>query len=277
MGGKVTITTLLEKKKLKKPITMLTAYDFSLAKAVDLSGVDCILVGDSLGNVVLGYEHTLQVTMEDMLHHVQAVARGAKRAMIVADMPFLSCHLTTAESIRNAGSLIQAGAHAVKIEGGGAQVTGTVEAIVEAGIPVMGHIGLTPQRVLQLGGYKVQGKEEAEAGLLFQEAKSLEAAGAFAVVLECIPARLAERITTGIGIPTIGIGAGPYCDGQVLVTYDLLGINDTPTPKFVKKYADLHAAVQEALQTFVAEVNEGIFPDLEHSYTGQKEKICKLY
>ena len=242
-------------------ISVLTAYDFFSAKLLDECEIDIILVGDSLGNVILGYDDTTKVTMEDMLHHTSAVSRGVKRALIVADMPFLSYHLGEYKAIENAGKLIsQGGANAVKLEGG-SEVAETVQSIVNAGIPVMGHIGLTPQSVNQLGGYGVQGKTEAQANKLIEDAKKLEACGAFAIVLECIPSELAEKITKSITIPTIGIGAGANCDGQVLVTHDMLGICGGYVPSFVKKYANLDVNIKEAITQYINEVKSGEFPE----------------
>jgi 3-methyl-2-oxobutanoate hydroxymethyltransferase len=275
--SKVT-TALLKDKKLKnQKISMLTAYDYSLAGMVDAAGIDMILVGDSLGMVVLGYESTLPVTMEDMIHHTKAVARAAKNSMVVADMPFLSYHVSRKESVRNAGRLIQeGGAHAVKLEGGQERVD-TVKAIIDAQIPVVAHIGLTPQSVNQFGGFKVQGKDLETANKLIADAKSLEAAGAFCIVLECVPALLAKRITEEVGVPTIGIGAGQYCDGQVLVINDMLGMFTGHIPKFVKKFADLQPKIIEALTAYKEEVEAGTFPSNEYAFTISDEVLEKLY
>ncbi|HPF43451.1 MAG TPA: 3-methyl-2-oxobutanoate hydroxymethyltransferase [Syntrophomonadaceae bacterium] len=275
--SKVT-TALLKDKKLKnQKISMLTAYDYSLAGMVDAAGIDMILVGDSLGMVVLGYESTLPVTMEDMIHHTKAVARAAKNSMVVADMPFLSYHVSRKESVRNAGRLIQeGGAHAVKLEGGQERVD-TVKAIIDAQIPVVAHIGLTPQSVNQFGGFKVQGKDLETANKLIADAKSLEAAGAFCIVLECVPALLAKRITEEVGVPTIGIGAGQYCDGQVLVINDMLGMFTGHIPKFVKKFADLQPKIIEALTAYKEEVEAGTFPSDEYAFTISDEVLEKLY
>ena len=248
---------------------MLTAYDASFARLVDDAGVDMILVGDSLGNVVLGYESTVPVTMEEMLHHARAVRRGCSRALLVGDMPFLSYQVSIPEAIANAGRFMkEAGCDAVKVEGG-EEVAETVRAVVRAGIPVMGHIGLTPQTAGQLGGYKVQGRDIDSARRLLAAARALAEAGAFAVVMECIPDRLAKVISEAIAIPTIGIGAGPWCDGQVLVTHDLLGMYDKFVPSFVKKYARLAPQIKEALAAFREEVESGVFPDADHSFTMQ--------
>ncbi len=275
--SKVTTALLKEKKLKNQKISMLTAYDYSLAGMVDAAGIDMILVGDSLGMVVLGYESTLPVTMEDMIHHTKAVARAAKNSMVVADMPFLSYHVSRKESVRNAGRLIQeGGAHAVKLEGGQERVD-TVKAIIDAQIPVVAHIGLTPQSVNQFGGFKVQGKDLETANKLIADAKSLEAAGAFCIVLECVPALLAKRITEEVGVPTIGIGAGQYCDGQVLVINDMLGMFTGHIPKFVKKFADLQPKIIEALTAYKEEVEAGTFPSDEYAFTISDEVLEKLY
>ncbi|HNX28839.1 MAG TPA: 3-methyl-2-oxobutanoate hydroxymethyltransferase [Syntrophomonadaceae bacterium] len=271
-------TALLKDKKLKnEKITMLTAYDYSLAGMVDSAGIDMILVGDSLGMVVLGYESTLPVTMEAMIHHTKAVARAAKNSMVVADMPFLSYHVSREESVRNAGRFIQeGGAHAVKLEGGQERVD-TVKAIIDAQIPVVAHIGLTPQSVNQLGGFKVQGKDLETANKLIADAKALESAGAFCIVLECVPALLAKRITEELSIPTIGIGAGQYCDGQVLVINDMLGMFTGHIPKFVKKFTNLQPMIMEALIAYKTEVEAGTFPSDEYTFTISDEVLEKLY
>src|SRR5438046_6440063 len=235
---RVTVPAIKAMKRAQR-IGMLTAYDFPTAKIADAAGTDVILVGDSLGMVVLGYPATLSVTVDDMLHHVRAVARGSQHALIVGDMPYLSYHVSVEESVRNAGRFIQAGAHAVKVEGGKASRIKTIGAILDAEIPVMGHIGLTPQSVNVLGGFKLQGKNADDARRLIDEALALEQAGCFSIVLECVPSELASMITERVSIPTIGIGAGPSCDGQVLVFHDLLGLYDAHTPKFVRRYASL--------------------------------------
>src|SRR5688572_7187153 len=249
--------------KGKSRIGMLTAYDYPSAKVADAAGADILLVGDSLGMVVLGYPDTLSVTVEDMLHHTRAVARGAKTALLVGDMPYLSYHVSLEESVRNAGRFIQAGAHAVKVEGAKASRIKTIEAILDAEIPVMGHIGLTPQSVNALGGFKLQGKNAEDARRLLDEAVALERAGCFSIVLECVPSELAAMITEQVTIPTIGIGAGPSCDGQVLVYHDVLGMYDGHTPKFVRKYANAGADMQTALEAFLSDVRDGKFPDEE--------------
>lgn len=275
--AKVTTATLKAKKANGEKITMLTSYDYATAAMVDEAGIDLILVGDSLGMVVLGYENTLAVTMEDMLHHTRAVTRAVKNVMVVGDMPFLSYHISREESVRNAGRFIkEAGAHAVKLEGGKERVD-TVKAVIDAQIPVMGHIGLTPQSVNQLGGFKVQGKDVETARKLIEDAKALEKAGVFSLVLECVPTPLARKITEEISIPTIGIGAGPYCDGQVLVINDMLGMFKGHIPKFVKKYAHLEPIIMEALKAYKREVEMGIFPDEEHSFGLSDDVLEKLY
>jgi 3-methyl-2-oxobutanoate hydroxymethyltransferase len=262
---KVTTRTFREKKERGEPITMLTAYDYPTASAMDQAGVDSILVGDSLAMVVLGYETTLPVTMEEMLHHCRAVSRGAKIALLVGDMPFMSYQISVEEAVRNAGRFLQQGnMDAVKLEGGRERVD-AVRAITGAGIPVMGHLGLTPQSVNQLGGFRAQGKTATAAKRLLEDALLLEEAGCFSIVLESVPARLGELVSQHIGIPTIGIGAGVGCDGQVLVTHDLLGLFDRFTPKFVKKYADFHAEMQRAFGEYIEDVQTKAFPAAEHS------------
>jgi len=266
-SAKVTIPGLKQMKQEGRKITMLTAYDYPTAVLLDKAGIDILLVGDSLGMVVLGYENTLPVTMDEMLHHTKAVKRGCKRGLIVGDMPFLSFNVDSTQAIENAGRFIkEGGAEAVKLEGATEPVLRTIRCLVEAGIAVMGHIGLTPQLVHQMGGFKVQGREKESAELLIEGAGKLEDAGAFALVLEGIPADLARIITQKLSIPTIGIGAGPHCDGQVLVTHDLLGLSGAPKPKFVKQYASLHPLILSALSSFRQEVLEGKFPTDEYSY-----------
>jgi 3-methyl-2-oxobutanoate hydroxymethyltransferase len=264
---KITTAALQAKKERGEIITMLTAYDYATALAVDRAGLDAILVGDSLGMVVLGYDNTLPVTMEDMLHHCRAVARGARHALLVGDMPFMSYQATPADAVRNAGRFLQEGGmDTVKLEGG-REVAEAVEAIVSAGIPVMGHLGLTPQAVHKLGGFKVQGRTAAAARRLIEDAHILADAGCYAIVLEAIPDRVAELVSERIPVPTLGIGAGPGCDGQVLVTHDLLGLFDRFTPKFVKKYADLHAEMARAFAEYRDEVSRHAFPAPEHTHT----------
>lgn len=263
---KVTTVSLKEMKQQGKKITMLTCYDYSTSLIMNEAGIDVLLVGDSLGMVILGYENTLPVTMEEMLHHTKAVKRGNSRALLVADMPYLSYQLKKKDAIKNAGRFIkEGGAEAVKVEGG-REMMKTIRAMLAADIPVMGHIGLMPQAVHKLGGYKVQGRQESQAKILLQEAKILEEAGVFTIILESIPWELARKITETISIPTIGIGAGKYCDGQVLVVNDMLGLYQKFTPKFVKKYADLETVIKKAFTDFKKEVEEEKFPDEEHSY-----------
>jgi len=275
--ARVTTATLRDKKAKQEKISMLTSYDYSTAGLVDQAGLDMILVGDSLGMVVLGYENTLAVTMDDMVHHTRAVVRGTKNAMVVADMPFLSYHVSAKEAVRNAGRFIQeGGAQAVKLEGGVERVE-AVKAILDAQIPVMGHIGLTPQSVNQFGGFKVQGKDLETARKLLRDAQALDKAGVFSIVLECVPSALAKKITEEVSVPTIGIGAGPYCDGQVLVINDMLGMFSDYVPKFVKKYVDLQPLIIEALKSYKKEVEEGSFPGPEHGFTISDDVLDKLY
>ncbi|PJB49982.1 MAG: 3-methyl-2-oxobutanoate hydroxymethyltransferase [Chloroflexi bacterium CG_4_9_14_3_um_filter_45_9] len=263
---RVTITEIKEMKQRKEKIPMLTAYDYVTAKIVDEAGVPLILVGDSLGMVILGYETTIPVTMEEMLHHTKAVVRGARRALIVADMPFMTYHISVSEALRNAARFIQeGGAQAVKLEGGKI-VAETVKRIVDCGIPVMAHIGVTPQSIYQLGGYKVQGKTPELAKILLKDARILGEAGAFSLVLECVPAPLARVITQAINIPTIGIGAGPDCDGQVQVISDILGLFTEFVPKHAKQYAKLASEMKTAVANYVAEVKSHTFPTMEHSF-----------
>lgn len=273
---KVTTRTLRLKKRRAEPITMLTAYDYATALAVDKAGIDSILVGDSLGMVVLGYENTLPVTMEDMLHHCKAVARGAKTALLVGDMPFMSYQVSVKQAVRNAGRFLQeAGMDAVKLEGGRERAD-AIRAITSAGIPVMGHLGLTPQSVHQLGGFRAQAKEAAAAKTLLEDALILQEAGCFALVLEAIPARLAELVSKQLEIPTIGIGAGVGCDGQVLVTHDLLGLFDLFTPSFVKKYANLHEVMYDAITAYKDDVDRQLFPASEHT-TDMKDDAWEAF
>ncbi len=267
MPKKINITDIIAMKSAGEKITMLTAYDAGFARLLDGMGIDLLLVGDSLGMVLLGYESTVPVTMEEMLHHARAVARGTERALVIGDMPFMSYQVSPEEAIINGGRFLkEAGCDAVKLEGG-CEVADTVGALVRAGIPVMGHIGLTPQTAGQLGGYRVQGKDAESARRLLADAGALEDAGAFAVVLECIPAELAGIISESVTIPTIGIGAGAHCDGQVLVTHDLLGVFEKPVPSFVKKYINLAPQIKEAVASFASEVRGGGYPDDEHSFT----------
>ena len=264
---KITTHTFRLKKQRGEPLTMLTAYDYPTARAVDLAGMDSILVGDSLGMVVLGYDNTLPVTMEEMLHHCRAVSRGASKALLIGDMPFMSYQVSVEDAVRNAGRFLQeAGMDAVKLEGGRDRLE-AVKAILGAGIPVLGHLGLTPQSIHLIGGFKTQGKSADTAEILLEDALLLEAAGCFGLILESVPDRVAALITKRLKIPTIGIGAGRGCDGQVLVTHDLLGLFDKFTPKFVKRYADLHEKIQIALNNYQKDVLEGLFPTEEHSFT----------
>lgn len=273
----VTVETFAKAKVNGGKLTMLTAYDYSFARLVDESGVDAILVGDSLGMVMLGYEDTLRVTMEDIIHHSRAVARGAKRAMVVADLPFMSYTVSVAQAVANAGRLVQEGyAKAVKLEGG-VSVAPQIRAIVEAGVPVMAHIGLTPQAVNAFGGFKVQGKSEETARKLLDDAKAVQEAGAFSVVLECIPEKLARKITETLSIPTIGIGGGVHCDGQILVYQDMIGLYGGFTPKFVKPYAAVGDTIKEAFAAYVAEVKSGAFPGPEHAFAIADDVLEKLY
>ncbi len=262
--------TLAEIRLMKtegKKISMLTAYDGSMARLLSNCGVDILLVGDSLGMVMLGYESTVPVTMDEMLHHTKAVRRGAPDSFIIADMPYGANHTGKRDAVRNGIRFLkEAGCDAIKLEGGLA-MCGIVRALVDAGVPVMAHIGLTPQTASQLGGYKLQGKGIEDAKRLLAEAKGLEEAGAFGLLIECIPDKLAQVITESLAIPTIGIGAGVHCDGQVLVTHDLLGMFDKFTPKFVKKYADLSPVIKESIQQYTTEVKEGVYPGPEHSFS----------
>ncbi len=266
MDKKLTIQDIVMMKASGEKISMLTAYDTSFAGLIDAAGIDMVLVGDSLGMVLLGYDSTIPVTMEEMLHHCRAVSRGVKRAVLVGDMPFMSYQVSENEAITNAGRFLkEAGCDAVKLEGG-TEMCSKVKAIVTAGISVMGHIGLTPQTASQLGGYKVQGKDLDSARILLQSARDLEAAGAFSLVLECIPAQLSEAITRAVSIPTIGIGAGKHCDGQVLVTHDLVGMFEKFIPSFVKQYTSLAPEIKKAVATYNEEVKSSTFPDEEHSF-----------
>ena len=274
---KNTTTSIMQMKHSGNKISMLTAYDYTTARLLDEAGVNTILVGDSLGNVVLGYEDTISVTMEDMIHHSAAVARGAKNALVVTDMPFMSYQTGVYDAVVNAGRLMKEGrAGAVKLEGG-AEICPQIEAIVAAGIPVVSHLGLTPQSINAFGGFKVQGKTEAAAKKLIEDAKAIEAAGAFAVVLECVPAKLAKLVTDSIQIPTIGIGAGAGCDGQVLVIYDMLGMFSDFKPKFVKHFAHAGDVIREAVKSYIEEIDNGTFPAEEHCYKIDDEIIEKLY
>ncbi len=272
-----TVTTFAKAKTNGDKLTMLTAYDYSTAKLIDASGIDAILVGDSLGNVMLGYDDTISVTMEDMIHHGAAVARGASESMVVIDMPFMSYQTSVYDALVNAGRLMKEGrANAVKLEGG-SEVAPQIKAIVDVGIPVMAHIGLTPQSINAFGGFKVQGKDELAAKKLIEDALAVQEAGAFAVVLECVPEKLAELVTKKLSIPTIGIGAGAGCDGQILVYADMLGMFSDFTPKFVKRFAETGSIMKEAFEAYVAEVKAGTYPTKEHTYAINDDIIEKLY
>ena len=274
---KNTVSTFREQKAKGEKISMLTVYDYSTAKLMDEAGINGILVGDSLGMVMLGYEDTLPVTMEDMIHHTAAVCRGAKNTLVVGDMPFMSYQVSVEEAVYNAGRLMKEGrCQAVKLEGG-ASVCPQIRAITNASIPVMAHIGLTPQSINAFGGFKVQCKSEEAAKKLLEDAKAVEEAGAFAVVLECVPAKLAELISKSISIPTIGIGAGAGCDGQILVYQDMLGLFSDFTPKFVKKYANVGEVMTQAFRDYIADVQEGSFPAPEHTFAISEDVIKKLY
>lgn len=274
---KNTVVTFKQAKKKGEKLTMLTAYDYSTAKLIEQAGINSILVGDSLGMVCLGYEDTLSVTMEDMIHHTKAVARGAKDTLIIADMPFMSYQTSVYDAVVNAGRLIKEGrANAVKLEGG-KEVCPQIEGIVKASIPVCAHIGLTPQSVNAFGGFKVQGKGEEAARKLLEEARAVEEAGAFAVVLECVPQELAALITEKISIPTIGIGAGAGCDGQVLVYQDMLGMYADMAPKFVKIFANVGQEMQNGFARYKQEVQEGSFPAREHTFSMDTDMLSRLY
>jgi len=273
---RVTIGELKEMKQRGEKIPMLTAYDYATAKLIDEAGMPLILVGDSLGMVILGYESTIPVTMEEMLHHTKAVVRGTKHALVIGDMPFMSYHVDTSEALYNAGRFIQeGGAQAVKLEGG-ERVAEVMHRVVECGIPVMGHIGLTPQSIHQLGGFKVQGKTREAAVRLLKDARALEEAGAFAIVLESIPAPLSKIITEKVNIPTIGIGAGPWCDGQVQVISDLLGLFTEFVPKHAKQYVKLSDFIKKAVMDYLAEVKAGAFPTKKESYTMDESLLAGL-
>lgn len=266
---KVTTQTLLDMKRRGEKIAMLTAYDYPTAIIEDRAGVDVILVGDSLGMAVLGYENTIPVTLEEIVHHTRAVSRARPRAMVVGDLPFMTYQAGVSDAVRNAGRLIkEGGAEAVKLEGG-KRMEAVVRAIIDAAIPVMGHLGLTPQSLHQMGGYRVQGRDPETAGRLVEEARLLESCGCFSIVIEGMPWQLARRITEAVSIPTVGIGAGPHCDGQVLVVNDLLGLDEAFAPKFVKRYAEVGKQMGSAFDEYIRDVKEGRFPDLEHSYSSE--------
>jgi 3-methyl-2-oxobutanoate hydroxymethyltransferase len=276
MEKKVTIADLLHKKKAGEKITMMTAYDYPSARLVDEVGMDTILVGDSLAMVMLGYESTVPVTMDEMIHHCKAVVRGAKRGFIIGDMPFMSYQVGVEKAVENAGRFLkEGGCDSVKLEGG-TDMAPVVKAIVRAGIPVCGHVGLTPQTATLLSGFKVQGKDADSARSLIQSAKDIEEAGAFMLVMEAIPDLLASKITNELRIPTIGIGAGKDCDGQVLVYHDLVGLFERFTPKFVKRYAHLSPMIRDALLRYKEEVEKGIFPGPEHTFSMKREEADKI-
>jgi len=273
---RVTIQQIKEMKEQGKIIPMLTAYDYTTARMIDETGVPLILVGDSLGMVVLGYESTIPVTMEEMLHHTKAVVRGTKQALVVGDMPFMTYHTDMAQALTNAARFIQeAGCQAIKLEGG-VTVADKVKRIIECGIPVMGHIGLTPQSINQLGGYKVQGKTSGAAQQLLDDARALEEAGVFSIVLECVPAGLSELITKKVNVPTIGIGCGPWCDGQVQVISDILGLLGDFVPKHAKQYVKLEEMIKGAIDTYVSEIQAGTFPTQKESFTMDKSVLKEL-
>ena len=274
---KNTIITFKQSKQQGRKISMLTAYDYSTAKLMDEAGINAILVGDSLGNVVLGYEDTLSVTMEDMIHHGAAVARGAKNAMVVVDMPFMSYQASEKDADEKAGRQKKEGRATAEKQEGGKEESPQVKAVTEAGIPVMGHLGLTPQSINALGGHRVQGKTQQAAQKLLDDARALQEAGAFAVVLECVPEKLADKVTKELEIPTIGIGAGSGCDGQVLVYQDMLGMFSDFTPKFVKKFANVGQVMKEAFKSYIDEMQQGSFPSQEHCYSIDDDIIEKLY
>lgn len=274
---KKTVLTFAEAKEQGEKLTMLTAYDYSTAKLIDGAGIDAILVGDSLGNVVLGYEDTLSVTVEDMIHHGAAVSRGAKEALVVIDMPFMSYQTSVYDAVVNAGRLMKEGrAGAVKLEGG-KEVCPQIKAITDAGIPVMAHLGLTPQSINAFGGFKVQGKTEVAAKKLIEDALAVQEAGAFALTLECVPDKLARLITNKLDIPTIGIGAGNGCDGQVLVYADMLGMFSDFTPKFVRRFAETGQVMTDAFKAYIAAVKDGSYPEEKHTYKIDDDVIEKLY
>lgn len=276
MNSKFTVANFKESKKTGRKISMLTAYDYPTAKILDEAGVDSILVGDSLGMVVLGYEDTTRVTMDDMVYHVKAVSRGAKRALVISDMPFLSYHTGKHDSVRNAGRLVlEGGCKAVKLEGG-EEIVEDVKAIISAGIPVIGHLGYTPQSINVFGGHKAQGKDLETARKIYRDALLLQKAGVFAIVLECVPYKVAEFISKRLDIPTIGIGSGPDCDGQVLVIQDLTGMFRDFTPKHVKKYLDMGSAIEGAVKSYIDEVQKGVFPTEKNSFIVDEAVVKEL-
>ena len=277
MNKKFTIKSFQKAKNEGRAISMLTAYDYSMAKILDEAGIDSLLVGDSLGMVVQGHDSTISVTVDDMIYHAKAVSRAAKRALVIVDMPFMWYHTSTTEAVHNAGRLMkEGGAHAIKLEGG-VEYAEVIRQIVRAQIPVMGHIGLTPQSVHMFGGFKVQGKSVEQAQQIIDDAKALEEAGVFAITLECVPAKLTKLISEAVNVPIIGIGAGNDCDGQVLVSNDMLGMYSDFSPKFVKQYAHLSTGIKEAVETYIKEINDKTFPAKEHTFAIDEEVINKLY
>lgn len=276
MNKKFTVKSFQKAKDDKRPISMLTAYDYSMAKILDSAGADALLVGDSLGMVVQGHDSTISVTMDDMIYHAKAVTRGAKRALVIVDMPFMSYHVSVTDAVSNAGRLMkEGGAHAIKLEGG-VEFAETIRQIVRAQIPVMGHIGMTPQSVHMFGGFKVQGKSLLQAQQIIDDAKALEEAGVFAITLECVPEELSKIITETVNVPTIGIGAGKYCDGQVLVSNDMLGMYSDFVPKFVKQFAHLSTDIKGAVKTYIKELGDNSFPEKKHTFTIDEEVINNL-
>jgi len=273
---KITAQDIIEKKKKSEKIVTITSYDYSFAKIVDESGIDLILVGDSLSMVMLGYKNTLSVTMDEMIHHTKAVSRGVSNALIIGDMPFLSYKIDLVEAVKNAGRFIQeGGAEGVKVEGG-TEMCPTIKAMIDADIQVMGHIGLTPQAIYQFGGFLVQGKTVEAAKKLILDAKNLEETGVFSIVLESIPWQIAKLITNSVGVPTIGIGAGPYCDGQILVIHDMLGIFTDINPKFLKYFGNIGESIRRALNDYKDEVINGLYPDREHAYEFPPQDLNKI-
>ena len=276
MNKKFTVKSFQKAKDEKRQISVLTAYDYSMAKILDSAGVDALLVGDSLGMVVQGHDSTISVTIDDMIYHAKAVTRAAKRALVIVDMPFMSYHVSVEESVKNAGRLMkEGGAHAVKLEGG-VEFAETIRQIVLAQIPVMGHLGLTPQSLHMFGGFKVQGKNLSQAQKIIDDAKALEDAGVFSITLECVPEELSKIISETVNVPTIGIGAGKYCDGQVLVSNDMLGMYSDFVPKFVKQYAHLSSDIEDAVKTYIKEINESSFPEKKHTFTIDEDVLNNL-
>ncbi|MBI4845173.1 MAG: 3-methyl-2-oxobutanoate hydroxymethyltransferase [Candidatus Omnitrophica bacterium] len=274
---KITVKDVIELKKAGKKITMLTAYDYPVALILDQAGIDIILVGDSLGNVVLGYDSTVPVSMDEMVHHTKAVKRATKYALLAADMPFMSFNVSLKQTVINAGRFVKdAGADAVKIEGENKRILRMIRAVVDSGIPVIGHLGLTPQTAMILGGYKVQGKTAQAAKEILEQALCLEKAGCFSIVLECVPFALSEVISKRLKIPVIGIGAGAGCDGQVLVSYDMFGLQERITPKFVKKYLDLSRQMSDAVKKYIRDVRQSSFPGKEHSFIMPNEELDRF-